>query len=143
MEGLTEQLVNDVGEYFKTSADYSDTVVKEAYDIIPDISYPMITISEIENEDNATYFDETERVADLGYQFAIYAEQSATKTAIQNVRSIAAELDSYLKGERYRCLQRFGTIAMTPLTSDENVMVGYLRYQCSLEIDTHTIYRRY
>lgn len=143
MEGLTEQLVNDIAEYFATSTDYSDTIVKEAYDVTPVITYPTITVSEIENEDNNDFFDETERVTDLGYQFAIYAEQSETKTAIQNVRSIAIELDNYLKGDRYRCLQRITSVTMAPLSSDENVMIGYLRYQCSLEKDTHTIYRRY
>ena len=67
-----------------------------------------VTIEEIENEDNQKFFDETERVSDLGYQFAIYAEQSSTKTAMQNVREIANIIDTYLKGTRYRCLRRMG-----------------------------------
>ena len=96
----------------------------------------------MENEDNSLFFDETERVSNLGYQFTIHAEQSIDKTAVENVRAIAMILDNYLKGPRYRCLRRVGSLTITPSPSDENVMLGYLRYECSVEIDTNTIYRR-
>lgn len=143
METLINQLVDDVQKEFEMSIDYSNLLVKEIYEIYPEISYPAITIEEIENEDNARYFDETERVSNLGYQFTIHAEQSFNKTAIQNVREIANILDTYLKQPRYRCLRRLGSLTIAPLPSDENVMLGYLRYDCALEIDTNTIYRRY
>ena len=109
----------------------------------PKIKYPAITIEEIENEDVERYFDETERVINLGYQFAIYAEQTKTKTAVQNVRAMFNVLDTYLKGPRYRCLRRLGTISIVPMANDDNVMVGYIRYECALELNTNTIYRRY
>ena len=140
---LVNQLVDDIRQEFSIYNDYKDIIVKEKYEKYPEISYPGITIEEIENEDNQRFFDETERVSDLGYQFAIYAEQSSTKTAVQNVREIANIIDRYLKGERYRCLRRMGSLVMGPLPTDENVIVGYLRYDCSVEIDTNTIYRRY
>ena len=140
---LIYQLVNDIRELFSTNETYPDMLVKEKYEIYPKITYPGITIEEIQNEDNARYFDETERVSDMGYQFAIYAEQSETKTAVQNVRAIAKIVDDYLKGPRYRCLRRLGSLAMTPHPNDNNVIIGYLRYECSLELDTNTIYRRY
>lgn len=143
MVTLVNQLVDDVREEFSLHNDYKDIIVKEKYEKYPEISYPGITVEEIENEDNQRFFDETERVSDLGYQFAIYAEQSSTKTAVQNVREIANIIDTYLKGERYRCLRRMGSLAMGPLPTDENVIVGYLRYDCSVEINTNTIYRRY
>lgn len=143
METLINQLVDDVQMVFRNNTTYSDLLVKEIYEIYPEISYPAITIEEIENEDNTRYFDETERVSNLGYQFTIHAEQSLDKTAIQNVREIANILDTYLKGPRYRCLRRIGSLVIRPMPSDDNVMLGYLRYDCSLEIDTNTIYRRY
>lgn len=143
MVTLINQLVNDIREEFKLHNEYLNIIVKEKYEKYPEISYPGITVEEIENEDNNRFFDETERVSDLGYQFAIYAEQSSTKTAVQNVREIANILDTYLKGERYRCLRRLGSIAIVPLPTDDNVMIGYLRYDCSVEINTNTIYRRY
>lgn len=143
MVTLINQLVDDIREEFTLHNEYLNIIVKEKYEKYPEISYPGITIEEIENEDNQRFFDETERVSDLGYQFAIYAEQSSTKTAVQNVREIANIIDTYLKGERYRCLRRMGSLAIGPLPTDENVIIGYLRYDCSVEIDTNTIYRRY
>ena len=143
METLVTQLKDDISSYFKGNPDYADILVKEQYERYPKLKYPGITIEEIENEDDYRYFDETERVSSLGYQFNIYSEQSIDKTAVQNIREIAKQLDTYLKGDRYRCLRRIGSLVIAPLPSDDNVMVGYLRYDCSLEIGTNTIYRRY
>lgn len=143
METLINQLVTDVREAFAINGTYSDIVIKEIYEIYPKISYPAITIEELENEDNQRYFDETERVTNLGYQFTIHAEQSRDKTAIQNVREIANVLDTYLKESRYRCLRRIGSLTIVPMNNDKNVMLGYLRYDCCVEVDTNTIYRRY
>lgn len=142
MVTLITQLKDDISMYFKENTEYSNILVKEEFEKYPKISYPALIISEIENEDNAMFFDETERVSNLCYQFSIYSEQSVNKTAVQNVREIANILDTYLKGTRYRCLRRIGSLAITPLPDDDNVIVGYLRYDCSLEINTNTIYRR-
>lgn len=140
---LIYQLVDDIQDLFLSTEEYSDMLVKEKYEIYPKITYPAVTIEEIENEDNDRYFDETERVSNLGYQFVIHAEQSETKTAVQNVRSIAKTIDDYLKGPRYRCLRRLGSLAIAPHPNDNNVMLGYLRYECALRLDINTIYRRY
>lgn len=143
MVTLVDQLKTDISEYFLSQDEYKDILVKEQYEKYPKIKYPAITIEEIENEDNDVFFDETERVSNLGYQFAIYSEQSLDKTAVQNVRRIANILDEYLKGPRYRCLRRMGSLAIVPMQSDDNVIIGYLRYECSVELNTNTIYRRY
>lgn len=143
MVTLVDQLKTDISEYFLSQDEYKDILVKEQYEKYPKIKYPAITIEEIENEDNDMFFDEAERVSNLGYQFAIYSEQSLDKTAIQNVRRIANLLDEYLKGPKYRCLRRMGSLAIVPMQSDDNVIIGYLRYECSVEINTNTIYRRY
>ena len=137
---LEYQLISDIRELFSTNEAYPNMLVKEKYERYPKITYPGITIEEIQNEDNNRFFDETERVSDMGYQFAIYAEQTETKTAVQNVRAIAKIVDDYLKGPRYRCFRRLGSLAMTPHPND---IIGYLRYECSVELDTNTIYRRY
>lgn len=143
MVTLVNQLKKDLQEYFSDDVNYKNILIKETFEKYPKISYPAITIEEIENEDDNRFFDETERVSNLGYQFSIYAEQSHDKTAIQNVREIANLVDTYLKGPRYRCLRRMGSLAITPLPTDENVIIGYLRYECSVQVDTNTIYRRY
>ena len=145
---------NDIQEFFSNSdnvkqvdenynGEYSDIIVKERYEKYPKIQYPMITIDEINNEDVQQYFDGTERVSYLAYQFEINCEQSSTKTALQNVNYVGRLLDGYLKQDRYRCLRRIGDFAKSPLASDNNVIVGYLRYECNLDIKTNTIYRRY
>lgn len=139
---LINQLKLDVKEYFDTIDEYSNIIVKEQFEKYPKISYPGITLEELENEDNSLFFDETERVSNLAYQFTIHAEQSIDKTAVQNVREIARLLDNYLKGPKYRCLRRMGSLTIVPSPSDENVILGYLRYECSVEISTNTIYRR-
>ena len=51
-------------------------------------------------------------------------------------------LDSYLKGERYRCLTRVTGPIIKPLPIDDTVMTGYMTYNCDVEIKTNTIYRR-
>ena len=151
---MTEQLKNDIKEFFSNTdnvkqvdenynGEYSDIIVKERYEKYPKIQYPMITIDEINNEDVQQYFDGTERVSYLAYQVEINCEQSSTKTALQNVNYVGRLLDGYLKQDRYRCLRRIGDFAKSPLVSDNNVMVGYLRYECNLDIKTNTIYRRY
>ena len=151
---MTEQLKNDIKEFFSNTdnvkqvdenynGEYSDIIVKERYEKYPKIQYPMITIDEINNEDVQQYFDGTERISYLAYQFEINCEQSSTKTALQNVNYVGRLLDGYLQQDRYRCLRRIGDFAKSPLASDNNVMVGYLRYECDLDIKTNTIYRRY
>ena len=142
MVTIINQLKTDIKEHFDTIDEYDNIIVKEQYEKYPKISYPGITIEELENEDNSLFFDETERVSNLGYQFTIHAEQYVDKTAVQNVREIANILDNYLIWPRYRCLRRIGSLTIIPSPSDENVILGYLRYECSVEINTNTIYRR-
>lgn len=140
---LSTQLKNDYIELFESNEDYNDIIVKEKYETYPKISYPMITIDEITNEDVNQYFEGTERISYLVIQIEIAAEQSEEYTANQNIDRIADIIDGYMKGDRYRCMRRLGDIAKTPLTTDKNVMCGYLRYECYVDIKTNTIYRRY
>lgn len=130
--------------FFSDKTDYSDIIIKEKYEKYPEIHYPMITIDEITNEDLQRYFDDKgENVSYLAYQFDINAEQDESHTSVENVNEIAKLLDGYLKGDRYRCLRRIGSLVKAPMPSDENVMTGYLRYECNLDIQNNTIYRRY
>lgn len=129
--------------YPQYNGEYENIIVKEKYERYPKISYPMIAISEISNEDVSQYFDETERVSYLAYQIEINAEQDSTRTALQNVDFIGKIIDAYMKGERYRCLRRIGDFPKSPMASDNNVIVGFLRYDCNLDVTNNIIYRRY
>lgn len=98
----------------------------------------------MKNEDILRYDDENgENVSYLSYQLEIAASQSDTLTANANVDNIINIIDTYLKGDRYKCLRRVGGSPKKPLQIDNNVMIGYLRYECNLDIKTNTIYRRY
>lgn len=117
---------------------------KQKYSRYPKISYPMVTVEEIHNEDVNRYFDDSgENVTFVTEQIEISVGQTEDKTPNQNLWVIIKIIDNYLKGERYRCLRRLGDPAKVPLPSDNNIMVGYLRYECNIDTNTNTIYRRY
>ena len=103
----------------------------------------MITIEEISNEDVSQYYNGEECVSYLAYQIEINCGQDKERTAKQNVRRIANIIDGYMKQDRYKCMRRLGSLAEAPLASDNNIIVGNLRYECNLDIKTNTIYRRY
>lgn len=136
------QLKNDLEIEFSNHIDYLDIMIKEKYELYPEVKYPCVLIEEVENSDNERFHDETEQVTSLTYVITINAEQSETLTAVQNVRNIADIIDDYFKGERYRSLKRIGGLVMKPLPVDDTVMTGYLTYNCDVEIKTNTIYRR-
>lgn len=46
-----------------------------------------------------------------------------------------------LTGEKYK-LTRVGAPALAPLISDKSIMRYSLRYECSIFLDTNTIYKR-
>lgn len=144
METLTTQLKNDYKTLFANTEDYTDMLVKEQYEAYPKISYPMVTIEELSNENVDRFWDgDKDNVSYLAYQIGIYAEQNETLTAMENVKNIADIIDDYMKGERYKCLRRVGSLTRMPLATDNNVIVGYLRYECYLDIENNIIYRRY
>lgn len=146
MVTLSDQLKNDYKELFANNQDYpefNNIIVKKQYEKYPPIQYPMITINELNNEAVDIFFnDEGEQVSYLGYQIRIDAEQSETHSALENVEIIGNIIDEFMSGERYYCMRRIGNFPKYPMQNDDNVMTGYLRYECNLDINTNTIYRR-
>ena len=146
MISLRTQLKNDLKALFENNQEYpeyQDIIVKDKYEKYPEIVYPMITIDELNNETVNRFFnDEGEQVSYLGYQIRIDAEQSEGHTAWENVDIIGNIIDEYMGGERYYCLRRIGNFAKYPNQNDDNVIVGFLRYEGNVEINTNTIYRR-
>lgn len=120
-----------------------ETTVKEAYEMIPEISYPLVTIAEIDNSVAHKYWNGEEFATALGYQFTINCEQSIGHNANQNVRILQYIIDKYLQGERYYCFRRVGFTAPKPSVDDPNIRTGFLRYDCNLVPSENTIYRRY
>ena len=141
-ETLLDQLKDDLQELFYNDAEYNDLIVKTAYEGDEDISYPYVLIEELNNRDVQRFYDGTEHVIDVGYQFTIFAEQSATKDAITNVRTIINIIKQYMRGERYHALHRVGSSPDAALPGDSNVRIGYMRYDGRINIDDNRIYRR-
>lgn len=124
--------------------DYANILIKETYDLAPEITYPCIDIDEINNTSIADLKDDSgEFGTALAYQFNISCEQSVNYTAQENVRRIATIINKYFQEETYRCLDRTGGIVIVPRIEDNNIMTGYLRYACTLVGSQNTIYRRY
>lgn len=146
MRTLLNQLKNDLKELFENNEnypEYQDIIVKKQYERYPPIKYPIISIQELNNEDVLRYRNDSgEQVSYLGYQIRIDSEQTENHSALENVEIIGDIIDDYLKSEKYWCLRRIGNFAKYPMQNDDNVMVGYLRYECNLDINTNTIYRR-
>lgn len=123
--------------------EYKDTLVKEAYEMYPEIRYPLITLSEMSNTNTNRFWDGTEFATDLVYQFTINCEQTEQHTANENAKIIANILDKYIQSDRYKCFRRRGFTPPTPTLDDPNIRTCYLRYDCSLVASQNTIYRRY
>lgn len=136
-------------EYIKSvledyEGEYDNIVIKEEFELYPEIAYPMITIEELENANATQYKDDSgEFASNLGYQLNISCNQTSNYTAQQNVRRIADVVNNFLQKDRYRCLDRVGGLVILPHVSDPNIKTGYLRYTCVVRHDNNTIYRRY
>lgn len=146
MRSLREQLKADLQNLFTNNEDYPEyqnTIVKQKYEKYPEITYPIVTIDELNNEAVDRYFNDSgEQVSYLGYQIRIDCEQDEQHTAWENVDIMGNIIDEFMSGERYYCLRRIGSFAKYPMQNDDNVIVGYLRYEGNLEKNTNTIYRR-
>ena len=141
-ETLSYQLKDDLQLLFKNISGYEDVLVKTSFDGDYTISYPLVEIQELDNEDVDRYYDGREHIVDVGYQFTILAEQTETLSAEENVRHIINIIKEYMRGERYHSLRRMGSSPILSLNSDSNIMIGYMRYEGRIDIDTNTIYRR-
>lgn len=122
--------------------EYENITIKEKYEKYPPIQYPMIAISEIANEDVERYWEGSQRINYLAYQIEISCEPTENHSALENVNRIKTILDFYMQEERYKCMRRLSGSPNIPLVTDNNIMVGFLRYECNLDIKTNTIYRR-
>lgn len=147
-ETLLFQLVDDIQELFNNNEEYHDTKVKKSMDGEYDITYPLVIIQELDNADENRFFDGQEHIINVGYQFEIMADQTEDKDAETNVLCIQNLIKEYMRGERYRALQRVGSSPIMPqyssaLEKDGEIKIGFMRYVGRIDIDTNTIYRRY
>ena len=145
-EALDKMLFQDIDTITDVNDDIENvlnTIVKEAYEMIPEITYPLVTITEIDNSVAHKYWNGTEFASALAYQITINCAQSIAHTANQNVKILQYIIDKYLQGERYYCFRRIAYSSPIPSVDDPNIRTGVLRYDCNLVPEENTIYRRY
>lgn len=122
--------------------DFQDVTVKGAYDTIPEISYPLITILEIQNTENSKFTDNNgEHVSDLSYQIECCSRNTTQLEATESAMLMGKVVNELLTGPNYK-LSRVGTPSLVPITDDKDVIRYILRYSCSVCLDTNTIYAR-
>ena len=145
---LLFQLVDDLQELFNSSEEYSNVKVKKSMDGDYNITYPLVIVQELNNMDDSRFVDGSEHIINVGYQIEVLADQSETKDAETNVICICNLIKEYMRGERYRALQRVGSSPIMPqyssaLEKDGEIKIGFMRYNGRVDIDNHIIYRRY
>lgn len=141
-ETLLYQLETDLQTLFNGTSGYTDVTVKKSYDGDIDVSYPLVVIQELENSDNARYYDLEEHVINVSYQFTILAEQTVSHDAEYNVTYIMELIKNYMRGAKYHSLERMGSSPITTHPNDKNIKIGYMRYRGCIDIDNNIIYRR-
>ncbi len=127
-------------EPIEGNEDYLNITVKDVYDTLTPIKYPMITIEEIENTENEGYTDNNgEHISDLSYQIECFSRDTKTLQAPKSAELIGFKVNSILGGEKYK-MRRVGVDSSRPLNEDRNTFRYILRYSCSFDLDKDVIY---
>lgn len=109
---------------------------------MPKLKYPGVAVQEIENTENTRYTtNEGIHVVDLAYQIDCFSRSFNNFEAKDMVFLMGERVNQVLTGENYR-MSRVGPQSLLPVLSEKNIMKYSLRFECSLDIDTHTIYKR-
>ena len=141
-ESLLEQLTTDLKEEFAKHEEYKNITIKSSYEDYPVIKYPLVLLYEIENSAVSKFYDLQEHVVNISYQIIVFAKQTENYSAPDNVRNIMGIIRDYMRGEKYHALKRLGNTPITTKHDDENVRIGYMRYDGRINIDENIIYRR-
>lgn len=130
--------------FFKTDLDFPDVTVKGAYDELPEIKYPLVTILEIRNDDNSRFRDTRgSHVSNLGYQFDSISGNRGEEMATDVAMRLSAKVDYFLKtydNGKYLKLRRTDRNSILPLTTDITKIKSSTTYECSIDIDKNIIY---
>lgn len=140
-----DQLKADLRDYFSKDDKFNNATIKGAYDETPKVSYPLITILEILNEDNQRYDDANgENISDIGYQFDATSGNLPDMLATDAATLISRKIDDFIKNYengRYRALRRTGRSAVLPLVNDNTKIKSSTTYTGSLDIKRNIIYK--
>lgn len=132
-------------EFLEDDGTFSKVEVKKVYEVPRDVTYPLVTIQEIENTENTRYStDEGEQVTNLSYQIDCYCKTTQLSdgtflNASDSAKLLGVIVSKLLGGENYK-LARVGNSPMVSVNQDNTVMRYIQRFTGCLFKDT--IYRR-
>lgn len=140
MISLLNQLKSGLTELFANRQDsYKNTIVKKAYEQLPQGKYPRVIISEINN--NSIQSRETtagERTTQLGYQFFVYTRDMEEYEAVDSANFMIDLIDNYIQ-QNYK-MSRTSVQGVQPYIVDNTVMTNVSRYTCVYDKETNLIY---
>ena len=120
--------------------DFIDLTIKEAYEQNPKISYPMITIQEIDNSESEQYSSNLgEEFSNLGYQINIYTRDISSMQKNEIMKKIADKVNNVL-GVKMNMVRNGNPITML-VPSDSTVLQYSVRYTCVLDIIRNILYK--
>lgn len=77
----------------------------------------------------------------MSYQIECLSRDTEYLQATESVMLMGMVVNELLTGPNYK-LRRIGNPSFLPLVNDENIIRYILRYSCSIDLDTNTIYAR-
>lgn len=120
-------------------------MVKKAYELPEEITYPLVVVQEIENTENLKFSTtKGEQVTNLAYQIDAYCDTTQLSTgeilnAGDSAKLLGNKISKLLGGEKYK-MARVGNDPTVPIGPDSTIMRNVQRYNCCLH--KNIIYRR-
>ena len=140
MISLLNQLKTELTTLFSGRQDsYNKTIVKKAYEDLPQGYYPRVIISEIDN--SSVLNRETsqgEQTTNLAYQIAVYSRDTEEYQACDSVMFMMDIIDTYIQ-ENYK-MTRNSVTGVQPYVIDSTVKTNISRYTCVYDKETQLIY---
>lgn len=120
--------------------DFIDITIKEAYEQNPKISYPMITIQEIDNSEAEQYSSNLgEEFSNLGYQINIYTRDISSMQKNEIIKKLADKVNNVL-GVKMGMIRNGNPITML-VPSDSTILQYSVRYTGVLDIIRDILYK--
>ena len=121
-------------------SDFVGITVKEAYEKVPKVQYPLITIEEIDNSEDTRYSSNLgEEFSSMGFQINIYIRDIPTMQSSEAMKMLANEVNKVL-GEQMRMV-RLASSPPLPLPADTTILQYSMRYSCVFDIIRNIIYK--
>lgn len=114
--------------------------IKNAYDKLPKIDYPLITVEQIDNSEATRYSSNLgEEFTNMGFQINFYTRDISKMQANEAINIVADKINKVL-GEKLKMVRQ-GSPVIMPLPSDTTIIQYSVRYSCVFDIIRNIIYK--